>query len=173
MGGHRLPWGGGGTRDTRQGPRSHRAPGTSPTRGQRLALREPPCGPGGGPRLGEQPRQAPGPQPSNRTRRTSDGRKAPGRAEPGGPGSAGGQLPLAAPAAPGTGGCHRLAQAAAGQHAALGELVTAQVSCREGRKGLGSAQGQVRELPRAPAWVTGLSEDETGREGSPARSHDG
>ena len=164
---------GGGTRDARRGPRSHRAPRMSPTQGQRLALREPPCSPGGGPRQGEPPRQAPGPQPSNRTRGTSDGRKAPGRAEPGGPGSAGGQLRLAAPAAPGTGGRHRLAQAAAGQHAALGELVTAQVSCREGAKGLGSAQGQVRGLPRAPACVTGSSEDETGQEASPARTHDG
>lgn len=98
---------------------------------------------------------APGPQPSNKTRGTSDGGKAPGQAEPGGPGLAGGQLPLAAPTAPGTGGRHRLAQATAGQHAALGELVTAQVSCGEGGEELGSARSQVRELPRAPALVRG------------------
>lgn len=99
--------------------------------------------------------EAPGPQPSDKTRGTSDGRKAPGQAEPGGPRLAGDQLPLAAPTAPGTSSRHRLAQAAAGQHAALGELVTAQVSCREGGEELGSARGRVRELPRAPALVMG------------------
>lgn len=50
---------------------------------------------------------------------------------------------LAAPAAPGTGGRHRLAQATAGHHTTFGELVPTQVSCWGCRKEMGSGWGWV------------------------------
>lgn len=82
-GGGRSWW---GTRKACQGPRSHRAPGLSPTRGERLALREPPCGPGGGPRLGEGPRKPQAHSPLTRREERQMGGKHQVRQSLGAPG---------------------------------------------------------------------------------------
>lgn len=112
--------------------------------------------PKGGHRLGEGLR-APEPVPPRAAVQSGVGRG--GSTSQAGPRAQDASCTLAAPTAPGTRGCHRLAQATAGQHTTPGELVPTQVSCwgAAGRQGQGvyvCSEGEICWQGDPGMWPT-------------------